>query len=250
MLYPRINVEETLAEVVRDYGGVVLEDKLPKSPNFDNADYVFHFEKIVAELKCLTEDNVDSPNNQFKVNELIKQWHNEGKIKTTNIDENNWGELPKELQTKIYEITTKSIKRRVQKANVQIRETKRALRLDDYSGLLILANDGIASLGPAAFLHATQHALARDFSEIKYFIYLTANLFTQLRESPMPTLFWIGFDMQKGPKMDVAFTDRLGRNWRSLVCKKTGMPGFVQEMHDMEGFWKARHMNLSADGAA
>ena len=38
MIYPKIDVEETLAEVVRDYGGVVLEDKLPKSPNFENAD--------------------------------------------------------------------------------------------------------------------------------------------------------------------------------------------------------------------
>ena len=242
MLYPRINVEETLAEVVRDYGGVVLEDKLPKSPSFENADYVFHFEKIVAELKCLTEDNVDSVNNQAKVNELVQQWHQEGKIKTTKIDESNWRELPKELQTRIYEITTKSIKRRIQKANVQIRETKRALRLDDYNGLLFLANDGIASLGPAAFLHATQHALTRDFSEIKYFIYLTANLFTQLRESPMPTLFWIGFDLQKGEKMDVAFTDRLGRNWRSLVCRKSGIPGVVQELSDMEGFWHAKHL--------
>ncbi len=241
MMYPKINVEKLLAEVVRDYGGVVLEDTLPKSPNFENADYVFHFEKIVAELKCLTEDNVDSPNNQTKVNELVTQGHHKGKIKTTKIDQSNWRELPKELQTKIYEITTRSIQKRIQKANVQIRETKRELRLDDYNGLLFLANDGIASLPPAAFLYATHQAL-RNYSEIKYFIYLTANLFTQLRETPMPTLFWIGFDMQKGPKMNVKFTDRLGMSWRRLVCRKTGMPGFEQEMHDIEGFWRARHL--------
>src|SRR3982074_954218 len=108
MIYPRINVEDLLTEVVRDYGGVVLEDRLPKSPNFENADYVFHFERIVAELKCLTEDNMDSVNNQTKVNELVNRWHNEGKIKTTKIDRSNWRELPKELQTRIYEITTKS----------------------------------------------------------------------------------------------------------------------------------------------
>ena len=218
---------------------------LPKPPDFQNADYVFHFEKIVAELKCLTEDNIDSANNQRKVGELVDAWHREGKIKFTRIDETNWREVPEELQTKIYEITTKSIRRRIEKANVQIRETKQKLRLDDYSGLLILANDGVASLQPAAFIHATQHALRYHFSEIRYFIYLTANLFTQLRESPMPTLFWIGFDMQKGLRMNVEFTDRLGRDWRRLVCKSTGIPGFVHEMKDIEGFWQAQHIGRS-----
>lgn len=242
MNHPKIEVESTFDEIVRDYGGVVLREKLSKSPSFNNADYIFHFEKIVAELKCLTEDNVDSINNQSKVNELVNQWHREGKIKTAQIDESNWRELPKELQTGIYEITTKTIKKRIQKANLQIRETKQELKLDDYNGLVILANDGVASLSPAAFIHATQHALARDFSEIKYFIYLTANLFTRLRSTPMPTLFWIGFDMQRGPKMDEAFINRLGRDWRSLVCRKTGIPGFVQEMNDVEGFWKAKHI--------
>lgn len=242
MNYPRINIEETFAELVRDYGGVVLDDKLPKSPTFENADYVFHFEKIVAELKCLTEDNVDSASNQAKVNELVRQWHKEGKIETTELDEKNWRSLPNDLQNKIYEITTKSIKRRIQKANSQIRETKKALRLDDYLGLVVLANDGIASLQPAAFIHAAYHALARDFSEIKYFIYLTANLFTHVREAPMPAVIWIGFDMQRGPKMDEKFIDRLGRNWRRLVCQKTGIPGYVQEIKDMEGFWHAKHL--------
>lgn len=243
MNYPRINVEETFDELVRDFpGGVVVKEKLPKSPSFNNADYVFHFEKIVAELKCLTEDNVDSEANQAKVAEVVNAFHREGKIKTTRIDESNWRDLPTELQNEIYDITTKTIKRRVQKANVQIRETKQELKLDDYNGFIILANDGVASLSPAAFLHATQRALARDFSQIRYFIYLTANLFTNLREVPMPSLFWIGFDMQKGPKMDTVFSDRLGHCWRNLVCRKVGMPGFVQELQDVEGFWKAKHI--------
>ena len=242
MNYPRIDIEETFAEVVRDYGGVVLDDKLPKSPTFENADYVFHHEKIVAELKCLTEDNVDSMNNQAKIKKLVAEWYDQGKISTTKIDEESWRNMPMELQNKIYEIGTKSIKRRIQKANAQIRETKRELRLDDYHGLVILANDGIYSLGPAAFIHAAHQALRCDFSEIKYFIYFTANIFTKLRETPVPSLFWIGFDMQRGPKMDSHFTDRLGRDWRLLVCKKTGMPSYDQELNDIEGFWHANHM--------
>jgi hypothetical protein len=243
MNYPRINVEETFDELVRDFpGAVVVKEKLPKSPSFHNADYVFHFEKIIAELKCLTEDNVDSPSNQLKLGKLINEWFATGKIKSKHIDESSWRDLPMELQNKIYETTTSSVRNQIKKANIQIRETKRELRLYDYSGMAILANDGIASLSPAAFIYAAQQVLAYHFSEIRYFIYLTANLFTHLREAPMPTLFWIGFDMQKGPKMDTLFTDRLGHNWRSLVCRKTGLPGFAQKLQDIEGFWKARHI--------
>jgi len=243
-MYPKIDIEETFKELVRDYGGVVLEDKLPKSPDFKNADYVFHFEKIVAELKCLTVDNIYSVENQTKVNDLLQKWFNEGNIQTNKIDEHTWSRLPRELQTRICEITTKSIRRRIQTANAQIRETKRALHLDDYLGLAVLANDGISSLPPAAFIHAAYLALAHDFSEIKYFIYLTTNLFTQLRGVPMPVVFWIGFDMQKGPKMDGKFIDRLGANWRRLVSRKTGIPGIEQELNDMEGFWHAKHVPL------
>ena len=241
-MYPRVNIEETFAELVREHGGVVLEDKLPKSPTFENADYVFHFEKVVAELKCLTEDNLGSSNNQAKIEALMVEWYGAGKTKTPIMDESSWRDMPKELQTRVIEISTKSIRRRIQKANRQIRETKEALRLKDYSGLVILANDGIESLSPAAFIHAAQHSLSRNFSEIQYFIYMTANLFTNLRETPMPTLFWIGFDMEKGEKMDAPFVDRLGRNWRRLVCRKTGIPGFEQELQDMEGFWHAQHV--------
>ncbi|QTN32268.1 hypothetical protein HZ994_07965 [Akkermansiaceae bacterium] len=242
MKYPRIDIEETFAELVRDSGGVVLEDKLPKSPSFENADYVFHHERLVAELKCLTEDNVNSPNIESKIDALIADWHDQGKIQTKQRDKESWRKMPQELQTKIYEISTKSIKRRIQKANAQIRETKRELGLDNYLGMVILANDGIYSHGPAAFINAAMVALKRDFSEIDYVIFFTANLFTRLKETPEPALIWIGIDLQRGAKIDGQFIDRLGRDWRLLVCKKTGLPGFDQELNDMEGFWHSTHM--------
>lgn len=242
MVYPKINIEETFADLVRDSGGVVLEDKLPKSPSFENADYVFHHERLVAELKCLTEDNVNTPNIESKIDALIADWHDQGKIQTKQRDQESWRKMPQELQTKIYEISTKSIKRRIQKANAQIRETKRALGLESYQGMVILANDGIYSLGPAAFINAAMVALKRDFSEIDYLLFFTANLFTRLKETPVPALMWIGIDLQRGIKIDGQFIDRLGRDWRLLVCKKTGLPGFDQELNDMEGFWHASHL--------
>jgi hypothetical protein len=243
-MYPRIDVEETLDEVIRDYGGVVLRERLPPSPTFNNADYIFHFEKIVGELKCLNEDNIHSPGNRFRTAELIKEYHDVGKINDCKINEKNWNEWPRDLHSKIYEATTRSIKKRIHKADLQIRETKRELKLDDYKGLVILANDGIVSLPPSAFIHASLLTVRHHFSEITYFVYLTANLFTAMPGADMPALFWIAVDLERGPKMNTHFVDRLGRNFRRFVCSKTGIPSIEEPLHDIEGFWKARHVDL------
>jgi hypothetical protein len=242
--YPIIEIEATLDAVVRDYGGVVLKEKLPASPTFNNADYVFHFEKIVGELKCLNEDNIHSLGNELRTTTLIEEYYSAGKIRDCRINEKNWSEWPRELHTKIYEATTRSLKKRIHKADVQIRETKRELKLDGYHGLVILANDGVVSLPPSAFIHATLLALRRHFTQINYIIYVTANLFTAMRGTDMPALFWLGVDLERGPKMDTNFVDRLGRNFKRLVCRNTGIPTIEQELHDIEGFWKARHVKV------
>lgn len=44
-------VEATWDEFVQSVGGQRISELLPKSPNFDNADYLFEPEGIVAELK-------------------------------------------------------------------------------------------------------------------------------------------------------------------------------------------------------
>jgi hypothetical protein len=241
-LYPRINVPDTFDEAVRNYGGVVLREKLPSSPSFNNADYVFHFEKIVCELKCLTEDNIHSAENRARTQQLINDYYERGLITSKEINEKNWSNWPQELQTKIYSATTRSIKKRVHKADIQIRETKKELRLDGYHGIVALANDGIVSVPPAAFIHATQLVLRHYFTEVQYFIFFTANLYTAMPGELYPALFWIGLDLQRGPQMDTRFTDRLGHIFKRIASAKTGIPSLEQELEDIEGFWKAKYV--------
>src|SRR5262245_37074790 len=100
-LYPRIDIERTFDKTVKGYGGVVLREKLPPSPTFNNADYVFHFERIVCELKCLTDDNLHSPSNDARAKNLINEYFDAGLIESREINERNWAKWPRELQTKI-----------------------------------------------------------------------------------------------------------------------------------------------------
>ena len=238
----RVNVEKVFHDVVRSYGGVVLDDKLPPSPNFQNADYVFHFEKVVAELKCLSLDNTFSDARQEKIKRLLMQKCSEGKIASNIFDETTFKTFPPDVQTDIYHILTKNIRHCIEKANKQIRTTKSELNLDDYSGLLIIANDGVPSLSPAMFIHATQMALKNHFHEIRHFIYLTANIFTSLRETPLPTLFWIGFDMEDGEKIDPILLERLRKIWIIHCQRAQGVAGVELEINDIEGFWNAHHI--------
>lgn len=242
MLPARIDIEPEFHQVVRDFGGVVVEDLLGTSLAFQNADYVFHSEKVVAELKCITEDNAFRDENLLKAQHLVTAWHAKGKYASPILDLRDWSNMPTDLQTELYRVFTRNIKKRVAKANRQVRETKSELRLHDYKGLLIIANDGLVSLPPAAFIHAIQLVLQRDFSEIRHFVFLTANVFAQAREVPLPSLFWISFDMQDGPSIDASFLERLGRHWRYHCAKRTGADFFESGMTDIEGFWNAQNI--------
>ena len=244
MLPSRIDIESEFHQVVRDYGGVVIEDLLGSSPSFKNADYVFHFEKVVAELKCITANNALRDDNLVKAQQVITAWHVSGKYASPILDLKDWATMPTGLQTELYRIFTRSIKKRVAKANRQIRETKSELKLHDYKGLLFIVNDGLLSLPPAAFIHAVQLVLQRDFSEIRHFVFLTVNIFTQTREVPLPSLFWISFDMEDGARVDPQFLDRLGRDWRRHCANKMGAGFFESEMHDIEGFWNAQNIGM------
>jgi hypothetical protein len=243
--YPHINVEETFDEIVRAHGGaIVLRDKIGKSPDFANADYIFHFENVIAELKCLMDDNSESPSNQAKINTAVDRFYAEGKIKTKDINEDNWPAFPAELQNMIYDITSTSLRNSVKKANLQIRETKAKLGLNTYTGMLIIVNDGVTSFPPAAFVHATLRVLERHFSEINCFIFTAANVFSKLKGMPWPTLFWIPMQMEKPGNIDEGFINRLRIAWQGIVNRKIGAYAIEHQMRDedMEAFWKAKNL--------
>lgn len=244
MIYPHIDVEALFDEMVRQYpSACVLTDKIPH-PDFLNADFIFHHEKVVAELKRIEADNLRSPANQKKINDAIDNFFHDGKIKTKDITEENWRSVPTELQEIFYDITTNSIVNHVKKANQQIKETKVRLQLHDYKGVLIIVNDGVEAYPPSVFMHAVFRLLMKRFSGITFFIFVTANIFAVTREHPMPIQIWFGLDMEKDGKMDKAFCNNLHAAWKGIISRKTGIPSFNVEMNDVEGFWKAKNIKV------
>lgn len=249
--YPRVNVEEAFDELVREYrtadkrAAAVLRDILPKDVSYPNADYIFYADEIVAELKCMMDDNSESAGNQAKVNNLINEYFTAGKINTKTITEESWKSFPNDFQVKFSEIFSHSIRARVKKANIQIRETKKHLRLNSYAGMLIIANDGLVSMPPAAFIETTIRTITNNKRQfIDSFIYLTVNLFATIEDTPLPTVFWMPFSMKEPSKVSEAFLNQLRTAWQNKINKKMGIThSFGHEIkdEDMGKFWQARH---------
>lgn len=251
MNYPRVNVEEAFDELVRELRtadirtAVVLRDILSKDVSYPNADYLFYTDEVVAELKCMMDDNSESSGNQTKLNNLVTEYFNAGKITTKDITEESWKTFPKDFQVKVSEIFSHSIHARVKKANIQIRETKKQLKLDSYSGLLIIANDGYASMPPAAFIDTTIRTIEKDKRDyIDMFIYLTVNLFATIEGSPFPTVFWMPMSMKEPSRISENFINQIRMAWQAKVNKKMGITHcFDHQINDddMGRFWGARH---------
>jgi hypothetical protein len=243
MKRPCVNVEDTFDEIVREYGtAAVLRDVLGKSVAFPNADYVFHSEKIVAELKCLSQDNAEDQDKQAKLKAILDANYGAGAIQNGTLTDETWKKLPLNAQRDITEIFSSSIRARVKKANVQIRETKKQLKLDSYSGLLIIVNDGLLSMPPAAFIGVTERHIRNNAHSISHFIYATANVITVVKDTPV--LLWFPLPTREPQTISYQFCTDLFGLWRSKVNKVLGTEPYLHEIQgdDLKHLWESRHV--------
>ena len=118
--------------------------------------------------------------------------------------------------------------------------------MDSYAGVLLIANDGMVGMSPAAFIDST----IRDITDhkrdaIDLFVYFTVNLFATIEGSSHPTLFWIPMSMCKPSKVSDSFPATLGKAWQQKVNRKLGITHFFPKEikdEDMGKFWQARHI--------
>lgn len=132
-----IPVEPTFDVFIENIGGKKVSSILPKSPDFENADYLFDTIGVVAELKELqTElDKSDYYKNHFDI--LIKKLitnHPEWRPLLLGGD----GKYPSWFYYEYLRIFRPPIARIIKKANRQIRETKRFLTSIPLLGLCFL----------------------------------------------------------------------------------------------------------------
>ena len=205
-------VENTWREFVRKIGGKVVEDLVPEPRNFENADFLFVNEQVVAELKVV-ETEFSSSDAFFKTFDQLMNRVIE--------DDPSWrpeffggpGVYPEWFYPEFVRIFRPQISRILKKANRQIRDTKIHFKITNSSGVLIFANDGFTSLGPEPIRALACSLLQDSYSSIDCFLYLTVNRYIEFPDSDTPRLLWAPVYSDRAPDSLVDFIDSLGRSW-------------------------------------
>lgn len=214
-------VEETWDEFVRVVGGQRISELLSKSPNFNNADYLFEPAGIVAELKEVITEFGHAAAFQEGFDSLMKRLMAEDTAWTPLLFGGN-GEYPQWFYPEFVRLFRPPVSRVLRKANRQIRETKEYLGKSSPSGVLLFVNDGFTSLGPDVVQGLACSLLKDRYSSIDCFVYLTVNRYVEIKGSDVPRLIWAPTYSDRSDDSLHQFINDLGRKWFSFLEGKIG----------------------------
>src|SRR5215469_8792640 len=130
-------------QIFRDFVSWLGGEVLPEPSNTKTADYVFRKQNVVAELKCLMEDQTDAMNK--KLTQVVQDWWREHKKIPAGYDSSKPLEIataPKEIADCWMEILKTPIENFIRHANQQIRDSKQRLNMPDAKGLVLIFNQG------------------------------------------------------------------------------------------------------------
>jgi hypothetical protein len=192
----RFNVEDELAIAIASIGGVRVTEILGRAPGHKNADFFFQGACVVAELKCLDEDKTHDDRIIKKASILYLQELNAGRA-----TEVVFGEVPMttsgysaDFTSKIAELYRIPIERQVRRADVQIAETKKALRCEDACGLLLVANNNHSALDPWHAWYLIDEMMTKPaYSSIDAAVLFAGNLGAALPGRDGRVDYWIEF---------------------------------------------------------
>lgn len=216
-----LHVEGTFHEFVRSVGGQIVSESLPRSPDFENADYFFEAPRVVGELKVVETEFLNSESSKKKLGHLLEKLMEENP---------NWRPLlfggstgyPDWFNVDLIRIARPAISRILKKANRQIRETKQRLNVSGAQGILFFVNDGFTGLAPNTVIDLVCGALYDSYSSIDCFIYLSVNRYIEIQGSNEPKLIWVPSYSDRATDQLVDFVDNLGRRWFDFLELKIG----------------------------
>ena len=219
------DIEAKFNKVVCQIGGDLVQNRLlSKSPGFENADYVFDKENVIAELKVLRKNPSLESELQKKIQAKFNKWMDQGKLVfygQVRMESNN---LPEEMQWELLRIYSEPVRRVIKKANKQIRETKNQLKMPNAQGLVIIVNDGNYTLQPEHFGFAAHQSLTTDYSSIHGVSLVTVNMEAKKAGVPTSLRIWMDYVRNGTDEIDPAFLLRLRTAWTQHYSSLAGEP--------------------------
>jgi len=218
---PALPAEETFDRFVKSFEGQKISDLLSGNPSFQNADYLFPNENVIAELKTLQTDFGTTDSFRAKHIELAKKYLSESRMTLSAIFHS--AEQPKEYIGDLLRLFRPSLCRILKKANRQLRDTKRKLNLPNTPGILLLINDDFLSLEPRFISSIIYEILSHSYSSIDACVYLTLNHYVDIPGNNYENLLWIPvYYSERSPASLRGFVNKLGSQWFQFLETETG----------------------------
>ena len=228
-----MDVEAELTRQISKIGGVHVRTIVGDNPSFENADFLFRSDCVVAELKSLDDDKM--------LDEHIIKAASDLYVEELKIDRNLpvvFGQMmtstagrSEAFVRKIAALYEKPIKALVEKANRQIRDTVKALGLSEAKGLLIVANNRHSALDPSHANYLLQRVLRRQtYSSINSVIYMSAGQQITSPNFDAPVDVFMEIRRNTQPPIASDFTTKFRTTWYQCLSAHRG----IAEHHEIE----------------
>lgn len=222
-----IDVESEITEAIKSIGGERVSDYLSKSPAFENADYIFHNFKVIAELKCLDEDKMHDPQFIDKASKIYRDDHTTPIVVFGTARLSTHG-CSSEFTRKIRNLYRKPIKKRVLKANKQLKNTRKELNVEDYKGVVIVVNNNNSALDPWHIHEILESLMKQDcYSAINGAIFFNVNQKVVLPQGGREYTAWVTLDRDNHQKIDLNFQAAFRNCWLKHFSKLIDEPNYT-----------------------
>ncbi|MDB5985167.1 MAG: hypothetical protein JWR16_220 [Nevskia sp.] len=228
-----MNVEASLTQNIGAIGGVHVRSIVGDSPAFENADFLFGADSVVAELKSLDEDKILDEGVIQGASELyLQELPNDptlpiifGEVLTTTAGRSE------AFARKIAALYEKPIKRMVEKANRQIKDTVAALNVPMARGLLIIANNRHSAIDPAHAHYLLQRVLRRQtYGSINAVVYMSAGQKVTLPGAQHPVDVFFELRRDRLPPVQPDFITKFREVWYRCLSQERG----IDEYHEVQ----------------
>ena len=228
MTNSKTDYHDVFDEFVTSFGGLLVRDLLKGiSPVPDNADYLFESEKVIAELKVMELNREDDEKIDAQIQAKFAEWHSSGKLPGTPYGKPliMSNQLPQRLQWELQTIHSRPIRRLIEKANTQIKLTKRLLQIEEAKGLVLLLNRMDRSQEPEYFAYAVHQSLLGDkfFKSVNSVAMFTENLTITSTNLPPRSRLWMDYSRLTINPVDVEFLKRLRVSWTAFLSERLGL---------------------------
>lgn len=222
-----MNVEELLTQNIWRIGGVHVRSLVGDSPGFDNADFLFQSDNVVAELKCLDEDLINDP--QFiekataaHLDELKRDRTCKVPIIFGDHHVTTQGRSEQFIKT-IRDLYYDPLKRSIKKANRQIKVTAERLGIEAPKGLVVIANNNHSALDPWHAKELFKDAFKREtFSGINSILYLSAGQGIEVIGEPRQMDVVMEYRSPHKTQLDRLFVKRFNQVWMEALAAARG----------------------------